>query len=81
MTTEEIERFFAWIRIAKGVTKIDMMDAIGQYYDEYQEAAKMIPFLFETDLYQLINKYCSKGLKKPDLISKMEYVLQSCKVS
>lgn len=36
---------------------------------------------FEKDLYKLINAYVSAGLKKPDLVHKMEYVTQSCRVS
>jgi hypothetical protein len=36
---------------------------------------------FERELYKLINAYVSAGLKKPDLINKMEYVTQSCRVS
>ena len=36
---------------------------------------------FYTDLMKLINAYCDKGLKKPDLIHKMEYATESCKLS
>ena len=36
---------------------------------------------FEKDLFKLINKYTDKGLKKPDLVKKMEWVLGSCKMS
>jgi hypothetical protein len=36
---------------------------------------------FEKELYALINRYVDAGLKKPDLIHKMEYVTQSCRVS
>lgn len=36
---------------------------------------------FERELYKLINEYVSAGLKKPDLVHKMEYVTQSCRVS
>ena len=36
---------------------------------------------FEKELYKLINLYCSKGLTKPELVSKMEYVTKSCKLS
>lgn len=36
---------------------------------------------FERELYKLINTYVSAGLKKPDLVHKMEYVTQSCRVS
>jgi hypothetical protein len=36
---------------------------------------------FERELYKLINAYVSAGLKKPDLVHKMEYVTQSCRVS
>jgi hypothetical protein len=36
---------------------------------------------FEMELYKLINAYVSAGLKKPDLVHKMEYVTQSCRVS
>jgi len=36
---------------------------------------------FEVKLYALINKHCKAGLKKPELIEKMKYVLRSCEVS
>lgn len=36
---------------------------------------------FEMELYKLINLYVDAGLKKTDLIHKMEYVTQSCRVS
>lgn len=36
---------------------------------------------FEMELYKLINRYVDAGLKKPDLIHKMEYVTRSCRVS
>ncbi|MHA1213303.1 MAG: hypothetical protein ACTSSH_12710 [Candidatus Heimdallarchaeota archaeon] len=36
---------------------------------------------FEKELFELINAYCKKGLKKPDLVKKMEWVLGSCKMS
>jgi hypothetical protein len=35
---------------------------------------------FEMELYKLINRYVSAGLKKPDLVAKMGYVIQSCRV-
>ena len=36
---------------------------------------------FEMELYKLINLYVDAGLNKPDLVAKMEYVTQSCRVS
>lgn len=36
---------------------------------------------FEKDLYKLINAYCKKGLSKPDLMNKMQYVSKSCELS
>jgi hypothetical protein len=36
---------------------------------------------FEKDLFKLINKYCSGGLKKPELVKVMEWVLINCKTS
>ncbi len=36
---------------------------------------------FEKELIVLINKYCKMGLKKRDLIHKMQYVTKSCKLS
>jgi len=36
---------------------------------------------FEKDLYKLINAHCKKGLKKPDLVHKMQYVTKSCELS
>ena len=35
----------------------------------------------ENDMFKLINAYCKNGLKKPDLIKKMEWVTGSCKMS
>lgn len=35
----------------------------------------------ETDMFKLINAYCKNGLKKPDLVKKMEWVTGSCKMS
>lgn len=36
---------------------------------------------FESELYRLLNAHTAAGLKKHDLISKMEYVTESCRVS
>ena len=36
---------------------------------------------FYTDLMKLINAHCKKGLSKPDLVAKMEYATDSCKMS
>lgn len=36
---------------------------------------------FYIDLMKLINNYCKKGLKKSDLVAKMEYATDSCKMS
>jgi len=36
---------------------------------------------FEKELFNLVNNYCNKGLKKSDLVKKIEWVLGSCKVS
>jgi hypothetical protein len=36
---------------------------------------------FYTDLIKLINTYCARGLKKSDLVAKMEYATESCKLS
>ena len=36
---------------------------------------------FESDLYKLINLYVNAGLSKVNLVLKMEYVTQSCRVS
>lgn len=36
---------------------------------------------FEKELFKLINKYVNDGLNKSDLLRKMEYVTQSCRVS
>lgn len=36
---------------------------------------------FYNDLLKLINDYCDKGLKKTDLVAKMEYAIESCKMS
>jgi hypothetical protein len=37
--------------------------------------------IFEVELYRFINKHVKDGLSKPDLISKMKYVLKSCEMS
>jgi len=36
---------------------------------------------FEYELFKLINFYAKNGLKKPDLVHKMEYVTKSCIMS
>ena len=36
------------------------------------------PMEFYDDLMKLINSYRAKGLRKPDLIAKMEYATESC---
>jgi hypothetical protein len=36
---------------------------------------------FEKELFRLINQYCKIGLKKTDLVHKMQYVTKSCEVS
>jgi hypothetical protein len=36
---------------------------------------------FERELFKLINFYAKNGLKKPDLVRKMEYVTKSCVMS
>jgi len=36
---------------------------------------------FEKELFKLINFYAKNGLKKPDLVRKMEYVTKSCVMS
>lgn len=36
---------------------------------------------FYTDLMKVINAYCKQGLRKPDLVHKMEYATESCKLS
>jgi len=36
---------------------------------------------FEKDLGKLINNYVKAGLKKPDLVKKMEWMTGNCKFS
>ena len=36
---------------------------------------------FEKDLGKLINEYVNAGLKKPDLVKKMEWMTGNCKFS
>ena len=36
---------------------------------------------FEKDLEKLINDYVKAGLKKPDLVKKMEWMTGNCKFS
>ncbi|MCK9164029.1 MAG: hypothetical protein M0O93_06760 [Bacteroidales bacterium] len=36
---------------------------------------------FERELFEMINKFSSKGLKKSDLVRKMQYVTKSCELS
>lgn len=44
---------------------------------DYSDSA----YNFERDLYRVINQHVGKGLKKSDLVHKMEYVTQSCRMS
>ena len=46
-----------------------------------QDDLETIANEFEKVLYVLINKYCKNGLKKPDLVHKMQYVTKSCELS
>jgi len=55
--------------------------AFNQGAREQKEICSGSPSDFEKDLYDLVNRYVDAGLKKPDLIHKMEYVTQSCRVS
>jgi hypothetical protein len=36
---------------------------------------------FEEDTFKLINAYVNEGLSKPDLVSAMEWITGSCKMS
>ena len=46
-----------------------------------ENEAKGIANDFECELFKLINFYAKNGLKKPDLVNKMEYVTKSCVMS
>ena len=48
-------------------------------FDEFE--SKGIANDFEFELFKLINFYARNGLKKPDLVRKMEYVTKSCVMS
>ena len=48
-------------------------------FDEFE--SKGIANDFEFELFKLINFYARNGLKKPDLVRKMEYVTKSCMMS
>ena len=54
---------------------------IGKIKNIDMEESKVCANNFEKELFKLVNNYCKQGLKKPDLISKMEWVLGSCKIS
>jgi hypothetical protein len=45
------------------------------------EKPKTIAEDFEHDLLKLVSKYVKEGLKKPDLIKKLKYVLGSAEIS
>lgn len=45
------------------------------------DAASSIATIFEVELFRLINKHATDGLSKPDLITKLKYVLKSCEMS
>ncbi len=32
---DEVERFFAWLKIEKGINKIELFEAMEVYYDEW----------------------------------------------
>lgn len=51
-----------------------------EFYNEVL-LSKDISSLFETRLLKLINFYCRLGLSKTDLVRKMEYTTDSCRVS
>lgn len=48
---------------------------------EQREICSGDPNDFERDLYDLVKRHINAGLKRPDLIHKLEYVTQSCRVS
>lgn len=66
-------------------------DALEHEYNVIIDRAKQLlevekeviidPTDFEKKLFKFVNLYVSNGLKKPDLVSKMEWVLGSCKMS
>ena len=74
--------FNAWWREAE--IEHPSHKGIGQAIDmaiEVMKSPKGDANDFEVKLYALINKHCKAGLKKPELIEKMKYVLRSCEVS
>lgn len=74
---------------AEGFEKLNKANTLIEVYVENKlrlnnDIEEMDWFLkqkFEKDLFKLINDYCKQGLKKPDLIKKMEWVLGNCKYS
>ena len=68
-------------------TKIDELDLLIADVIEVTEQQLILSGVgssgseFEKDLFKLINNYCKNGLKKPELVKKMEWVLGSCKMS
>lgn len=48
---------------------------------EIEKQLNCKPENFESNLFKAINNHCQNGLKKPDLIRIMNYVLKSCELS
>jgi len=58
-----------------------LVDRLGVEMYDHPDNDIDISSEFERKLFKLINKYTSAGLKKPELVKKMEWVTDSCKTS
>ena len=82
--TTDIAKKLEFILSGTGASKEEFNEII-----ELMEEYKQLPIHgdsgrasdFEKDLGKLVNDYVKAGLKKPDLIKKMEWMTGNCKFS
>ena len=72
--------YVAWL---EGLVKeADSLRTVGNRMELLNKSeSKEIANDFENELFKLINFYAKNGLKKPDLVHKIEYVTKSCVLS
>lgn len=60
-----------------------IVEAMEEYANQFKhcENPKEKTVNFYAELLELINRHVDAGLKKADLVNKMEYATQSCRVS
>jgi hypothetical protein len=73
--------YYLWDVDKKKSKKFKESDIRTMLEKNWSVKPKMIENKFENALFDLVNKFCKDGLSKPNLIKKLEYVTQRCRVS